>query len=263
MTRVWRASLAYGAWGVGIGASLIAAGIALMNGWGLMLAVLGAAVIAGVARTQLPAWLLHARWKRLSIACELEDLRRARALVEKIAAMRLAPQAHWACLIMRASLASFEERYREARDILEAIESKDLVLLLRINRDNGLAWAMAHDGAAAEAIPIAERAVAALTPKMPASFASSCIGTRGVAELEAGRLGEARETLERALAVGGGPRLIASGAFYLGETLVALGHLDEAAEAYEKASRAMPEGRYGLKARAAFASIAAKQPYRG
>jgi tetratricopeptide (TPR) repeat protein len=121
---------------------------------------------------------------------------------------------------------------------------------------------MANDGAAVEAIAVTERAVAALTPESSADMRSSCLGTRGVAELKAGRLAEARETLERALALGGSPRLVATRAFYLGETFVALGHIDEAAEAYEKAVSAMPDGRYGKKARAALASLSLRRPYR-
>jgi tetratricopeptide (TPR) repeat protein len=249
--------------GLALGAGAVFAGVVIRGEFGAWLVSCGGVLVLAALPGRIQHFQAMRRWREIMAAFAAGDIGRARVLLEKLSRMHLGTDAQAVYRLLQAKVASSELRFRESRDILEKIDPNHLPLDWRIGRDNDLAWAMMHEGATTEAIAVAERAVAALTPASSAEDSSRSIGTLGIALMKAGRLDEARETLERALAVGGSPSLVAARAFYLGETLVALGHPDEAAETYEKASRAMPDGDYGKHARAALASISKTRPYRG
>jgi tetratricopeptide (TPR) repeat protein len=207
--------------------------------------------------------LFRRRMRAVQEAIEAEDLAAADAAIAALSRSLRRPQGQLFLRLVRASLPLIVERFAEARAQIEAINCDGLHPALHVARDNDLAWAMAHDGAALEALSLAERAATAAIPEAAAEVGAACVGTLGVVQLKAGRAAEARETLERALALGGSPRMMATRAFYLGEALQELGYREEAALAYDRAVRAKPDGIYGKKARAALAVLAAEQPYRG
>jgi tetratricopeptide (TPR) repeat protein len=208
--------------------------------------------------------LFRARIRAFARAIEAEDVGAAEAAVAAIARVVRGPQGAVLLDLLRASLPLVAERFAEGRAKLAALEYDRLHPAFQLFRDNDLAWAMAHDGAAHEALPLAERAVAAPLPAgVGAEMEGGRLSTLGVVQLKAGRADEARATLERALALGGSPRKMAARAFYLGEALLELGHREEAAAAYDRAVRAKHDSIYGKKAGAALATLAAEQPYRG
>jgi tetratricopeptide (TPR) repeat protein len=207
--------------------------------------------------------LFRSRMRALQRAVEAEDCAAAENELDKLVRKAKGAQATAVFASIRASIPLLDERFGEGRARLAALDVELLPPMLRAAYDNDVAWAMAHDGAAAEALPLAERAVATAKPEAFAELAAATVGTLGVVQLKTGRAAEARATLERALALGGSKRMMATRAFYLGEALRELGQSDEAATSYDRAVRTMPEGVYGKKARAALAALAAEKPYRG
>ncbi|MGZ3428253.1 MAG: hypothetical protein ACXVDD_23895 [Polyangia bacterium] len=144
----------------------------------------------------------------------------------------------------RAFVALHEERWDEARALLAKVDRARLPDDLRAVHDNTLAWCLAHDGAGAEAVALAETALAGATEELR----PYCHGTLGVALLADGRPADAARALERAVALGGPAWAQAVRYYHLGVARATLAQLAEARTAWERAVAAAPRSRCGRRA---------------
>jgi tetratricopeptide (TPR) repeat protein len=143
-----------------------------------------------------------------------------------------------------------DERHAEVRARCGAALGRTMPARHRAIVENALAWAMAHDGDAAAAVPIAEAAVAG-GGALSETERALCVGTLGIALARADRPTEALVQLEKALGMGGTPRAQAIRAFYVGEALRALGKAEEARAAYARCIRELPASKWATRAGAA------------
>jgi hypothetical protein len=148
----------------------------------------------------------------------------------------------------------FEENFAEVRaSVAEALQ-RPASARQRTDLTNVLAWAMAHDGAAAAAIPIAEAALAEGSGVSPSERAL-LRGTLGVAFVLANRPADAIPALEEAIEAAGPARAVPSRAYYLGEAFRALGRTEEARAAYTRCIHAQSRGRWATRASIARESV--------
>lgn len=158
-----------------------------------------------------------------------------------------APRTQWAEQ-MRATLLILQHRWAEARALLVAVDRSAMGAAERLSLDNSLVWCLAHDGATAEAVELAERTCAA-ADAFPESQRAYLHGTLGAALELDGRHGEALEPLRLALALGGPKWAQAVRSFYLGESLCALRRSDEARAAWQRAVDEAPASEWGQQAK--------------
>ena len=137
-------------------------------------------------------------------------------------------------------------RWSEGRARLEAMDRAGLSAPANLAAwENNLAWAMAHDGAAEEAIALADKArERAGALGLPASTRALFDGTWGAALTLAGRHTAALAPLERALEAGGRADAQAARHHYLGRALWALQRPDEARGHWQEAVRVGPKTRW-------------------
>jgi tetratricopeptide (TPR) repeat protein len=148
---------------------------------------------------------------------------------------------------VRCSVLLYEERWAEARAALAAINRDKFTDASRALHANAMAWCLAHDGAAGEAVSLAESACASEAAARPEDR-PYLHGTRGVALTLDGRYADALAPLQRALAAGGPAWAQAVRSYYLGQALFGLGRVDEARTAWERAAVESPNSRWARRA---------------
>jgi tetratricopeptide (TPR) repeat protein len=222
----------------------------------ITIAVVGLAVAARNA-------LARHRWKLLQTATDAGAVDVAR---RELRTLKRTYRRHARTLnileLTEAWLLVEEERYADARKLLEIMNPDVLDAARLAFYEAELALCMAHTGQpepAAEIAHVAAWRAEANNPKLRAH----CLGVAGVAYLRAGKLSEAAATLQGALREGGAhPYGQAMRAFHLGEALLALGRTDEAQQAYDRSRLAAPGSRWSLRAEERLQSLAAQSPYR-
>jgi tetratricopeptide (TPR) repeat protein len=145
-----------------------------------------------------------------------------------------------------------EEKYAEARAVLEAIDQAILGEDSLPTIQNNLAYCMAHLGEAERAIELAHAAVGR-AEGASASTIANLLGTLGICQLLAGHAEEAIPILQKALGRGAQGQPVqrhaqAIRAYYLGEALAKAGRTAEANEAWGRAVKEAPQTRYGRRA---------------
>ncbi|HJZ87469.1 MAG TPA: tetratricopeptide repeat protein [Polyangia bacterium] len=187
------------------------------------------------------------RMERAFLSEDIPGLRREVASL--IDFFRDQPRVREALRLSEAVILALEEKFAEARAILESLDQSALGEAQLPTVMNNLAWCMAHLGEADRAIELARTALARAEGRPPGHIAY-LLGTLGVAQVLAGQPAEAVEVLQKALGKGAGqPRPQAIRAYYLGEALRALGRSAEAQAAYERAVAEAPHSTYARRAR--------------
>ena len=155
-----------------------------------------------------------------------------------------------------------EERYADARWLLEHTDPNQLQAVRLPFYEAELALCLAHTGETERAVELghmaAWRAGNVNRPLLP-----YCRGALGVTLQLAGRSTEAIAALEEALREGDAfPHGQAWRAFHLGEALRSVGRTDEAQQAYDRARRAAPGSRWSGRAEERLIALAERSPYR-
>ncbi len=161
--------------------------------------------------------------------------------------------------VQEAGAHMLDERWLDARKILEHLDEKRLGPQYTTVRRMILAQCLAQLGEH-------DRAVQWITSvRVPDGnrLQDSHAAALGIVYVLAGRAAEAAPLLERAVASRqeAAPYNRSVRGFYLGESLRALGRLDEARRAWTAAAEAHPDGRWGRRARARL-DEPAPPPYR-
>src|SRR5262245_10396437 len=186
--------------------------------------------------------LVRGAQQRLSRAFAQEDLSAVRhELLQLIDYFREQPRMRELLRMAEASAFVAEEKYAEARAVLEAIDQSILGEEALPTIQNNLAWCMAQLGETERAIELA-RAAVGRAEGQSASTVANLLGTLGMCYVQAGRAEEAVPILQKALGRGAQanppqPHGQAIRAYYLGEALAALGRTGEAADAWRRAAR--------------------------
>ena len=155
-----------------------------------------------------------------------------------------------------------EEHYAEARKVLEAMDPRALDGERLAFYQAELAFCFAHTGDPDRALAFANAAIACAELIHPKLLAH-CRAVLGVVLLRSGQPREAVEMLEQSLRDGQADAYgQAMRAFHLGEALVALGRVDQAQQAYDRARRALPHSRWSLRAEACLDALSSQLPYR-
>lgn len=196
------------------------------------------------------AWptLVRRSYRRYLWAWEHEDIERAR--FEYLSLGQLVPRGYEE--EMRAGLAALltlEEKFDEA---LREMEALDLGLLSEETRrvvQNNMSCCLACTGQAEKAIEVSQSLLHHFEEKQiqipPYGF-----GTLGTAYFFAGKPREAIELLEKGLAIAkDDPRGQANRAYYLGESHLKLGEIEQAKLAYHRACEEFPGSMYALRAK--------------
>ena len=144
------------------------------------------------------------------------------------------------------SVLILEERYREALEQLQALDIKRIGKKGAPVITSQIAWCMAQLGEPAKAIELSQSVFPQMQSIGP-DYSSSANLVLGVCEFLLGRPLEAVPHLEKACA-NAGPSRKATAAFYLGESHSALGNTSDARSAYQQAQKALPNGRFGIRA---------------
>jgi tetratricopeptide (TPR) repeat protein len=163
--------------------------------------------------------------------------------------------------MQQGAIALIEDRWADAVKLLQSVNRARFRPDEALYLDNNIAWALAHDGRAGEAMALAKRALEGAYLIAP-RLVPYCHGTLGVAQLKSGDAHAAVASLKESLRA---PFALKNAQvireYYLGEALLALGRLDEAVPALERASR-WPELRWSARARARLGELAKQTPYR-
>jgi len=141
-----------------------------------------------------------------------------------------------------------EENYQEALNELRALNLDKLAKNSAPMVQNQIAWCHMQLGDPEKGLQIAQSAFTGLENMGP-DYSLSGHAVVGIGHFLLGRPSEAVPHLERAYAGSAHlPGIRASAAFYLGESLSALGRREEAKEAYQRAQGALPNSRDGMRA---------------
>lgn len=224
-----------------------------------------AAIVGGMSMYVVTRWATRAisqRWWQALVIERHEqldaahDVRALQAPLDDLAELYAAagvPSSDVGLAIMNTYGLLIAERFAEARVALAAIDLEQLDdARTRALVENNLAWAMAHDHAAAPAERLAQQALDRLRDVEQSPNArrlvASCLGTLGVAHTLAGDHEAAIEPITQALSHGGSPRSQQIRWFYLGLAFEGLGRTAEAIDAWTNSTSLLPETRYGLRA---------------
>jgi tetratricopeptide (TPR) repeat protein len=239
--------------------------------WPAVMAAMGVAALVGLA-AGASAWLLPlvgfvgigftAAWRPLSrramsrmLVRHYDALDQARLLDDRAAVQRWYDELEEYARVFagantrfldhaRAFVAMHEERWHDAYALLRRVDRERLPAAARAVHDNTTAWCLAHAGAGAEAVTLAEAALAAADDQLR----PYCQGTLGIALFYDGRFADAARALERAIEHGGPAWAQAVRYHYLGEARAAISRFDEARSAWERAVAAAPRSRWGRRA---------------
>lgn len=245
---------------VGVGVAAVAIG-----------EVSGVGVLAALPAT-LVAWWLTQSWARgvgaranteLTKAVTEQRHEDALALIADVRDLYGEhPKALLQVGINEAELLLLVGKNAEAVRLLESISPDALGPEWRPWHANNLAWSLLQVGEAERALPVARRSLElykanpgkAMTGE---SLEASQLATLGACLSATGAHEDAKEALDRSLAIGGTPTQQSARAFYLGEALSGLGRPDDASEAYARAMREAPEGHFAERAKKAREAIPA------
>jgi tetratricopeptide (TPR) repeat protein len=141
-----------------------------------------------------------------------------------------------------------EEKYQEALNELRALNLDKLAKKSAPMVQSQIAYCHMQLGDPEKGLQIAQSALTGMENMGP-DYALSGHAVVGIGHFLLGRSSEAVPHLERAYAGSAHlPGIRASSAFYLGESLSALGRREEAKEAYQRAQGALPNSRDGMRA---------------
>lgn len=182
------------------------------------------------------------------LAAASRDPERMRAVFDDIAdgyrVLGLPPDLYWRLASLTVLIE--EERWSEARAEVRRIDLAAIANEMdMLNYCNNLAWLLAHDGAAAQAITVVEPALAQALASDKAVLVGYLHGTLGAALTLDGRHAAALAPLRRAIELGGPAADQAIRRYYLGSALFALGNYDDAHAAWQQARSEAPATRYG------------------
>jgi predicted Zn-dependent protease len=159
-----------------------------------------------------------------------------------------------------AQVAMAEERYAEARAILESLDQNVLGEELLPNIQSATAFCMTHLGETSAAVELARTAVGRVGGADDDRVAD-LLGILGACLVQDGQPGDGVPILQKAIGRGAGqPRGQAVRAYYLGEGLQALGRSADARAAWERAVAAAPASRFAGRARERLAAPAGPSP---
>jgi tetratricopeptide (TPR) repeat protein len=201
--------------------------------------------------------LLARAFRRYSVAFQQGDLLRAKRILDWVSPAFRSPAGKANLEMMETFLPLIEERWSEARAGMLAIDRTRYTVQPLATLDNNVAWCLAHEGRAEEAIVLVRSAI----DHTDESMLGNCLGTLGAAQQLAGQPNEALIALDRALSKAATPYEQAIRQFYRGESLRALGRTDEALQAYSESARVAPRTPFGKRAQARLQSMS-RQPYR-
>jgi tetratricopeptide (TPR) repeat protein len=197
--------------------------------------------------------LVRGAQQRLARAFAAEDLpAMRRELGRLIDYFRDQPRMREILRMAEASAFVAEEKYAEARAVLESIDQSILGEAALPTIQNNIAFCMAQLGEAEAAVEMARAAVGRAEDQSAATVAN-LLGTLGICYVQARRHAEALPVLQKALGRGEKAQPVqrhaqAIRAYYLGEALLALGRAAEARQAFERAAKEAPNTRYGRRA---------------
>jgi hypothetical protein len=223
------------------------------------LAVIAVTVVAVGVRAQL----IRRSWRLLQTATEtgaVDVAKRQLARLKRLYA-RHEPTLNLLHLT-HAWLLVEEERYSDARWLLEHTDPDKLQAVRLPFYEAELALCLAHTGDVERGVELAHmaawRAGNVNPPLLP-----YCQGAVGVTLHLAGRSTEAIVALQDGLRTGDAfPHGQAWRAFHLGEAMRAIGRADEAQQAYDRARRAAPGSRWSGRAEERLVALAERSPYR-
>jgi tetratricopeptide (TPR) repeat protein len=225
----------------------------------------GAVPVVAMGALMLMVWLAPKiiLWRalvRLSAAAERDDARGYRRACDELAAYYATarPPARLVVKLLEANALTFEERWMDARAVLDSIPVEQLRSPLYF--ESYLGAVLSQVGETDRALELARTALARAEADVPRMIAT-CRLNLGAALVLAGRFADAVVQLKT---VRGRPLNRAFSqtmrSYYLGEALRGLGRLDEARAAYGQAVALKPENRWGRRAKARLAE--AWTPYR-
>jgi tetratricopeptide (TPR) repeat protein len=233
--------------------------LARVVGWDPTRTALWFVIPLGLTLVALQIALVRASQRRLQRALSHGDVSAVRhELAELVATYRGQPRVRELLRSMEANLLVLEERYPEARALLESIDQSVIGEERLPMLQSQLAWCMAHVGDAEPAVELA-RAALGRAQSQPVDVQAYCQGALGVAYVLAGKPAQALPLLSANAEVGGA-RNQSARAFYLGEALRAEGRMSEARAAYDRAAAIAPEGPFGKRARVHADELTKAQP---
>jgi tetratricopeptide (TPR) repeat protein len=206
-----------------------------------------------VALLAVQVSLVRRAQHRLAQAFAREDLAAIRReLLDLIDYFRSQPRMRELLRMAEASAFVAEEKYAEARAVLESIDQSILGEEALPTIQNNLAFCMAHLGEPERAIDLARAAIARGEGQSDAMMAN-LLGTLGVCQVRAGKAEEAIPVLQKALGRGAQAQPVqrsaqALRAYFLGEALAAAGRAADADQAFARAEQEAPGTRYARRA---------------
>jgi tetratricopeptide (TPR) repeat protein len=203
--------------------------------------------------------------RRLTQAFATENFSAMRhELLQLIDYFRDQPRMREVLRMAEASALVAEEKYAEARAVLESIDQAILGEEALPTIQNNLAFCMAQLGEVDAAIEMS-RAAVGRAEGQSAGTVANLLGTLGMCYVQAGRAGEAVPLLQKALGRGAQAQPVqrygqAIRAYYLGEALLAEGRKSEANEAFDRAVKEAPGTRYARRAQEKRAAAGVESP---
>ena len=203
--------------------------------------------------------------QRLGRAFAAEDLPAMRhELLQLIDYFRDQPRMREVLRMAEASALVAEEKYPEARAVLESIDQAILGEEALPTIQNNLAFCMAQLGETDAAIEMSRAAVGRAEGQSAATVAN-LLGTLGMCYVQAKRADEAVPILQKALGRGAQAQPVqryaqAIRAYYLGEALLAQGRKSEANESFDRAVKEAPGTRYARRAQEKRAAAGVESP---
>ncbi len=194
--------------------------------------------------------LVRQTGKRFREAARHEDIPAARQeLAELRSLSRFLPSLRRLVQPWSVSLLLIEERYAEALPQITALCRKRTSVVSSQMVLNDLAWCLAHTGDPERGVEVAQVVMRRAEHMQLLDILPSALGTLGTAYCLASHPAQAVRYLERSLAIGtGDPRGQATRAYYLGESLRAMGKTEAAREAYQRACQEFPGSRFANRA---------------
>lgn len=195
--------------------------------------------------------LVRQAWGDYHVALEAGDTGRARGVLEQLQPFAAGTSTMRQIELARAGLDLMDERWAQARQGFEALLEDPSLQWYRLVMENNLAWALMHLGIPQRSLDLS-RAASAAAERSGHSALGACRGTHAVGLVLAGQAADGVIELERVLKehAGDGPRMQAIRAYYLGEGYAALGKIEEAREAWQRAAKEAPATAWAGKARA-------------
>lgn len=235
----------------------------ICGAWAAMAVSFSAAAVIGLSRGWPLLWLGptlgYLLWRKVppvawinSIQHEFEeaawfgdDSNAVKLADELMTELRRWTHVPWMADLLEAGCLSFQERYKEAADMISRLNTGAMNEASRMLSLNSLAWCKAHLGETQEAVELARdavrRAEAAASP-----IVGLVRGTLGTALVLAGQPQEAIAPLESAINSNTGrPAQLSCHTYYLAMACWNLGKTEDAQAWLERAVTAAPNTRFG------------------